>query len=68
MEIGSDGVRIDNYEGMVSCSECGSKEFHIVISRWRDPLVNDEEYYCAGCGRVVQLPHMPVKEGENAGS
>ena len=44
------------------CPKCKSKSFHIIVERATNPLMNDEDYYCADCGEQFMLPPYAVKE------
>jgi len=46
---------------LIKCPKCKNNSFHIVITRSKDPLVNDDEFYCNECGEELMLPDWVEK-------
>ena len=46
---------------MIRCN-CGNNAFHIIVCRSKEPLINDEEYYCSECGEEMMLPEDIVSK------
>jgi len=53
-------IRMGNY--MLECPHCKCKTFYVVITRYENPLSNDDELFCSECGSVVEIPNWVEKE------
>ena len=51
---------------IMKCPHCKNTSFQIIVTRSKDPLINDDEFYCSECGKDFSLPiWVPSKDRDN---